>query len=238
MGISLNRVSALFFKELKDFSKNWNVSIMIFLPLGFAFIMSKMIGNTAEGSFMVMSMTVGMNLAIVSLFCIAMLIAEEKEKNTLRTLSLSGISPVEFLMGKGIMMFFVATIVNVLIYFMANGKVEFIVHFLLLTSIVNICMIILGALVGIISPNQMSTGVWGMPAMLVLYIAPSLGKLSKSLGAIAKYTPLENLFALLNKIYLGKISEGAIFEVTVILIWILISVLLFMVVYKRKGLDG
>lgn len=121
MEFSMRRVNALFKKKVKDFGKNMNVSLMCLLPIAFSIIYSRLVGDsTLDGHLVkidILIMCTGMNLVMVSSFVVAMLIAEEKEKNTLRTLMLSGVSPLEFLTGKIFMSFLISEIINVAIFF-------------------------------------------------------------------------------------------------------------------------
>lgn len=171
MDFSIRRVNALLKKEIKDFVKNMNVWVMCFLPVMFSIIYSKLLGNNSSSAPMnkvsVLILCVGMNIALISSMVISMLIAEEKEKNTLRTLMLSAVSPWEFLAGKVLITFLVSEVVNIVIFFFIGCDIQYLGQYILITTLVLFSMIEIGAIIGIISPNQMTTGVFSMPVITI-----------------------------------------------------------------------
>src|SRR5690606_42076743 len=101
MNLSMKRVNAIFQKDFKDFSRNMAVSITIFLPLLAAALYGRMGIDTLQAHYMIFNMT----FALVGTYVQCCLIAEEKEKNTLRGLMLSPASTVEILGGKSLLSF-------------------------------------------------------------------------------------------------------------------------------------
>ncbi len=169
MGFSMRRVNALFKKELKDVLKNTNIFIMVLLPLVICFLYSKVFGSVSgkldgkSSSLFVLDLSVNMNLILVSAFVIAMLIAEEKEKNTLRTLMLSAVTPLEFFAGKALLTLFMTIVTNTIMFFILSIELRHLPLFLGATTLCSFCMIAFGALIGILAKNQMATGALGMP---------------------------------------------------------------------------
>lgn len=106
MNISMRRVNAILQKDFKDISRNSAVSISALMPLILAFIYGRMGDITIEAHYMVINLT----LVVVGSFLQCSLIAEEKEKNTLRGLMLSPASTLEILGGKSLLSF-IATII-------------------------------------------------------------------------------------------------------------------------------
>jgi ABC-2 type transport system permease protein len=242
MEFSIRRVNALFKKEVKDLGKNKNVLIMFLLPIFFSIIYSKMLLGNASGSGIgkidVLTMCLGLNVSMVSSFSIAMMIAEEREKNTLRTLMLSAVSPWEFLAGKTLITFLVSVIINIIMFFIVGIDAQYLAQYILLTSIVVLSMIEIGATIGIISPNQMSTGVVGMPVVMVFLLVPFFVGFSKSLKRIAEFLPNYNMNVILGSIVKGNgIGAGAAYKIGVILAWILIGAIVFAFTYNKKGFD-
>ncbi|WP_051986365.1 ABC transporter permease [Clostridium amazonitimonense] len=92
-----------------------------------------------------------------SSFGIAMLIAEEKEKNTMRTLMLSAVSPLEFLAEKAIITLLLSIVINIIIFFMVGINVQYLGKYIVLSTLVVLSMIELGAVIGLAQQNQMST---------------------------------------------------------------------------------
>lgn len=242
MEFSTKRVGALIKKELKDFTKNMNISTMCLLPLIFSFIYGKVFaGHIYEtaAKLQMLGMCLGMSLTLISSFVIAMLIAEEKEKNTLRTLMLSGISPAEFIFGKAFIAFLSSTIINIIIFFIFGMEVKHLGIYILVSTLVNLSMIAIGGVIGILAENQMSTGIIGMPVIFILLLVPALANLNDTLEAIAKFLPNYNMNVLLGNALNGNLFEGGVlFPIAVILAWIVLSLGAFAYAYKAKGLDN
>ena len=106
MKIQLRKVIALFKKDMKDTSKNVNVMILLVLPLLFTFLYQFIdLGGEGMPKEFILFISVLMNLCLVPVSFLSMIIAEEKEKNTLRTLMLSNVSAGDFLLSKSLVTF-------------------------------------------------------------------------------------------------------------------------------------
>lgn len=242
MGISVRRINALVKKEFKDFLKNMNVSIICILPVAYVLIFANLHG--ADPGYMlskaeILNMGLVMSLILVSTFAISMLIAEEKEKNTMRTLMLSSVLPAEFLAGKAIVMLGFSTISNLAIYFITGIEMQYLIHYILWSTIVSLAMIQIGGIIGLIAQNQMATGVVGMPILMVFLIVPLLAPANEAIEKIASVLPNYNLQLLLGEIVSGRgYTAGTTYNIAVILAWIVLSAVAFGLIYNKKGLDG
>lgn len=234
MEFSIRRVNALFKKEIKDFGKNMNVFVMCFFPIMICALYSKILGGNLDHNLMVniniLTLSLGTNLVMVGSYLIAMLIAEEKEKNTLRTLMLSA--------GKALITLLVTEIINVILFFMIGMNIQYLGKYMLLSTLVVLSMIEIGAIIGILSPNQMATGVVSMPALIIFYILPLGAKINKTIGRISELLPNYNMNIMLEKVFKGEtIGVESTYNICIILVWILIGAVLFMYAYNKKGLD-
>ncbi|OPJ63083.1 ABC transporter permease [Clostridium oryzae] len=244
MEFSMRRVNALLKKEIKDISKNVNVLFMCIMPLVFAVIYANVFkglsngGNSAFGKTYILELCVYMNLVLVAGFVTAMLIAEEKEKNTMRTLMMSGVSPVEFLLGKAIITLIMSVAINIAMFFIMGMEVQHTISYIILTTLVTITMIELGAVVGIIAENQMATSTVGMPIFMAILMIPILANISHTIKEIARFLPNYNMAVLMKKIFLNKpIGAGDAFEIFVIIVWIILAAAVFGYTYSKKRLD-
>lgn len=242
MEFSIRKVSGLFNKEIKDIGKNKNILLMSLLPILYAFIYSKMITGQGMGDgpnkVEILLLCLGMNLALVSGFVTAMLIAEEKEKNTLRTLILSGVTPLEFLTGKILITFILSEIINVAMFFIIGMETQYLVKYILVTTIVVLIMIGIGAIIGILSPNQMSTGVIGMPVLMIFLLLPMFAMFNETLSKIAKFGPNYHMNLIIEKIFRDEvIVVGSGNSIVVMGGWLVISAVTFIYIYNKVGLD-
>ena len=157
MEFSLKRVKVLCIKELRDLVRNLNVSIIWIFALLLSFVYSMISSGQAEEANL-LSVSLNMNSTMIASLFMAMLIAEEKEKNTLRTLMLSAVTPMEFLASKAIITLVISIIVITLVFIMTGISLKFIAPYLVVGTILSICMITIGCVIGILSKSQMETG--------------------------------------------------------------------------------
>ncbi|QNO15377.1 ABC transporter permease [Alkalicella caledoniensis] len=237
---SIRRVKALFKKEIKDFPKNMNVSLMCLLPLVLILLFSNIQGDSPnQGMKGIDLLNTGLstNLVVVSTFAISMLIAEEKEKNTMRTLMLSSVTPAEFLAGKAIVIFLFSIVTNTIIYFIAEIDQQYFGHYFLWSVIVTGIMMQIGGIIGLIAQNQMSTSVLGVPVIFAFMIIPMLAQANDILEKIASILPNHNLSILLENIFSGKGYTNSSYNILVILAWLILAAIAFIYTYNRKSLD-
>ncbi|KRU26656.1 ABC transporter permease [Clostridium botulinum] len=242
MDFSIRRINALLKKEIKDFAKNMNVSVMYLLPIMFSIIYSKLLGNNSSNDVMnkinILILCVGMNISLISSMVISMLIAEEKEKNTLRTLILSAVSPWEFLAGKVLITFLVSEVINIAIFFSIGCDIQYLGKYILITTLVLFSMIEIGAIIGIISPNQMATGVFSMPVVMIFFVIPMFAEVNKIIETIAKFLPSYHMNIMIARLFKGEtFGIESTRSIAIILVWIIIAVIAFAFTYNKRGLD-
>jgi ABC-2 type transporter. len=238
MDLSMRKINALFKKEIKDLGKNINVSIMYLLPIFFSFVYFRLFSGEDISKAYILTMCLGMSLTLVTGFGIAMLIAEEKEKNTLRTLMLSGVSSLEFLAGKALITILLTEVIDIIIFFLSGVEVKYLGIYILVSSPIILTMIELGAVIGILSPNQMSTGVVGMPILFAFFMLPIFSKINHSVEKVASFLPNYHMNTIIEKTFKGQaLGSGDIKGIAIILVWILIGAIVFAYVYKKRGLD-
>ena len=86
--MSIKKIGILFKLGLEDLTKNLNVFIYVLFPVLFALLYSNLDTLTNNFTF---SLCVLLNIAMVPIALMGTIIAEEKEKNTLRTLMLNNV---------------------------------------------------------------------------------------------------------------------------------------------------
>ncbi|KOR26943.1 ABC transporter permease [Clostridium sporogenes] len=240
MDFSIRRVNALVKKEMKDFVKNINVSIMYLIPIALSIFYSRVsnISNEAMVKRTLLIVCVGMNISFISSMVVSMMIAEEKEKNTLRTLMLSSVSPWEFLTGKAIIIIFISEIVNIAMLFILGFDAKYLVKYVLITSLLLLSMIEIGAIVGVFCKNQMATGIFSMPVILIFYVIPMAAKMNKIIEKVANLLPNYHMNIMLSSLFKGEsVFSKSRYGLVVMLGWIIIAAFAFGWIYKKRGLD-
>lgn len=239
MGFSIVRVKALVKKEIKDFPKNINVSLICLLPLVLMLLLSNMQGNNPNhgiNDFDLLIVGLNMNLVMVSTFALSMLIAEEKEKNTMRTLLLSSVTLLEFLVGKAIVMLLFSIVTNMAIFFVVRMDVQHLGQYVLWSIVVTIIMMEIGIIIGITAKNQMSISVLGVPVIFAFMILPLLAQANDVFEKIATVLPNYNLRIMLENIMYYDGHAILTYRAYIILAWVVLASAAFIYTYNKNTL--
>lgn len=239
---SFKRYRALVIKELKDMKNKKNAIFLYLLSVLLCIVYKKIMLGKEDGMapWQLLIMCVSMGLVMGTAYVSSMLIAEEKEKNTLRTLLLSGLKPIEFFLGKGTITLLLTTLSNIFMFLYLGIDFSAFPIYFLLTTIIAILLNFFGAVVGMLSPNQMATGVIALPLLAIFLFIPVFAEMDQSFEKVAEFIPVYSM----NKILAGVFKGQGVFNLTqhsyellVIACWMLIGLLAFIGVYKKVGLE-
>lgn len=242
MKIAGYKIKALFVKDMKNLMRNPNIAIMLLLPILFALLYTRIMTVPVEaemflGQYIFHLCTI-MNIGVVPISVVAMSIAEEKEKNTLRTLMLSNVSAIEFMIAKLLLGLVLFLVVNVLVFFICEVEISSFVWTMSVITITSISALMFGAVIGLIAKDQMSTGYYATPVML-LFMAPIFGMLSEKISQFTKFIPTSSMMWLENVTEFSDLTTSdGLLAISVILVWIVISLVLFKFIYKKNSLDN
>ena len=237
---SIHRLKALTKKEFKDFFKNMNVSLMCILPIILVLLfvnMQKTNQSQDYDQFQVLNLGLSINLVFVSTFAISMLIAEEKEKNTLRTLMLSSVRPLEFLIGKAIVILTFSILSNAVIYMIVGLETVYLISYLLWTILVTFIMMLIGGILGLVAKSQMSTSILGLPVIFGFMIIPLFSQVNESFESLSKLLPNYNLNIILIQVINGQGYQNILASLTPIIIWTILALFGFVYTYNKKRID-
>lgn len=234
--MALNRILAILIKEAQDIRSNSNLLVMYLMPILFTYIWENLIPEMPDGfgaAFGLIFLVV-----MVGMYVPSMMIAEEKEKNTMEVLMLSPARPVEIFIGKGLLTFASIILISLVLSIMVGLSINIQLIIVFATALTSLFAIFVGMIVGLISPNQMSTGVVGLPIYLLLLLIPQLAGMGiTAVDFIARFLPT---YYYLNVLELTLIERVAItdlylqFSIIAISAALIFALLLF--IYRRKGL--
>ena len=97
----MNNILVMIRKQMKDTFKNKAVLIQLILLPVVAFVLERVIRPEGVPELMYTKMFAAMYMAMAPLTAMSSIIAEEKEKNTLRVLMMSNVKPGQYLTGIG-----------------------------------------------------------------------------------------------------------------------------------------
>ncbi|EJS75276.1 ABC transporter permease [Bacillus cereus] len=234
MTFSMRRVSAIFRKEVQDFKTNSQVLLMASLPIIFAFIFSRF----GQGSAGVGIITL-MAFLFVAGFVQSMVIAEEKEKHTLRVLMLSPASSVEVLLGKSILtacLTLCICIVNLFILDQLSGNLV-LLGFIFLSG--TILFIVIGTTIGLLAESVPQTSLIGMPILMTMYLAVQFEPMveNKVIKTMIEYLPTSHMAKAINSLVDGAGVSSISGHILNVGVWLIISLIACLIVYKKKQMD-
>jgi ABC-2 type transport system permease protein len=235
MNFSIRRVNAIFQKDFKDISRNSAVSVTALMPLILAFIYGKMGDLTIEMHYMI----INFSMVVVGSFVQCSLIAEEKEKNTLRGLMLSPASTLEILGGKSLLSFLSTMIVVVIGAYLTGYEPE---NLLLIASAIMLAtffFIGLGTILGLLAKSVMEASVIVLPFMLVFGFG-SMFTMFEDKYPILKvmgYTPNMQLIDIATKVEGGAALIEVWSNLGIIALWIVLTFGISIVVFKKRMTD-
>ncbi|MFR8213409.1 MAG: ABC transporter permease [Longicatena caecimuris] len=243
MKLRMHTLAVLIKKDFRLMFTNKNMLIMILLPIGFAVLYQTIFGDVKEAGMprnFVLTLCELLNLSAIPLTGLAMMVAEEKEKNTLRVLMLSDVSALEYIFSKIISVLVLMELITIVIFFITATQLSYLPMFLLVTTVTSISMLLFGAVVGLLSKDQMSTSTLSTPLMILFLIPPMFQNMNEVIDKIASIVPTTRMMAIINDAMNGMsiLSQEHLLDFGIILAWILLGVVTFAMMYRKKGFDN
>lgn len=235
MTFSMKRYQAIVHKEWKDTMKNPQILLMIALPILFAYLFKEIGGSRAD----MVAYPILMALTMTGAFIQAMMIAEEKEKFTLRVLMLSPAKTSEILLGKSTLTAGFTLLTVVISVWLSGVQIPSIPLLSLLTIISLIIYSALGTVIGLLSRSVQESSIVGLPVLLIFLMGPMFAPMldNETITSMVSLLPSEHfqqaMFALADGATLKDIS-GHIWNHV---IWMIGSIALAAITYSRKRFD-
>lgn len=232
---SFKRMNAIFIKDYKDFSRN----IAVFVSILVVPFLAGFYGRMGVDSITLQYMLFNMAFATTATFVQSCLIAEEKEKNTLRGLMLSPASTAEILVGKSLLSFVITVLVIVLSAFFLNYMPQniWIVTIAMLLS--TVFYIGLGTLLGLYTKSVMEASVAAFPVMIIFGLGTLIIELVERYPILKVLTYLPNLQ--LQEIAIEVEASASfgdiVLHLAIILAWTIFISFLTIIIYRKRMID-
>lgn len=170
--MSIQRISAIFEKDMKDFMKNPMLFFMALTPLLLAVLYSQMGMGEEKMPFFIILVVVGTAFSTTTSGLIMMMMAEENEKKTLRGLMMSPASFWDIIFGKSLLTA-VLTLATLIIS-LSITNIEPFLHIKIITGLILLFLffLFLGLGVGLFVKSVGITNVYLMPIMLLFGFTP------------------------------------------------------------------
>jgi len=228
--MNTKKVTAIFMKQVKDTFKNKEVLIQFMMFPVRATIMQNSIhiDDMPRNYFVILFAT--MYIGMSPLTSMAAILAEEKEKNTLRVLLMSNVKASEYLFGVGSYIFLICMLGSLVFAVVGQYRgTEFIVFLFIMALGIFISMLI-GAGIGTLSKNQMSATSVTVIVMMIFAFLPMISMFNKVIAKVSRFTFSQQLNDLMNEI--GTISLK-IDSIVILLVNMIIALFIFVLAYRR-----
>lgn len=230
----MKEAMVIFKKQMRDTLKNKEILIQfILLPLMAVIMENTVVIDGMPEHYFVKLFSV-MYVGMAPLLSTAAIIAEEKEKGTLRVLFMSDVKPFQYLLGVGGYVWLLCMCGSGIMAAVAGiGGGELIVWLGAMGAALAVS-VVTGAALGMLARNQMTATSLGMPVMMVLAFLPMLALFHDTARRVARIFYTGQLQLWLD----GPGGEGATYQGALIVLCNMAAVCaLFAIAYRRNGLE-
>ena len=226
-------------------SRNTAVMIGPFMVLGMVWGCKILYGLRTDGKLVPMMMAVLLNLGITMNICtngfltVGTAIAEEKEKHTLRVLMTSSITGMQYFIGSILYPFVLTVVINFAILWVSGISMEqvSIPAYFLVSIAASLISCVIGMIVGICADTQMNANLIAYPFLMVFMMIPVFGNLSEGLHKISGFLFTGVMTGMAERLANGERYVISTLDMAVLLGELAISVLVFLILYKRNGYE-
>ena len=230
----MKNIAVIFKKQIKDTLKNKMVLIQFLMFPVLVVIFENVVKIEDMPEHFFVKLFAVMFVGMAPLTCMSAIIAEEKEKNTLRVLLMSNVKPAEYLVGVGSYVFVMCSAGMAVFAVVGGYSGTELVRFIAAMSAGIILSELTGAVIGIFSRNQMTATSISVPVMMLFAFLPMLSMFNDTIKSVAQVTYSQQISELINGIGDSGIQTESLIVIAVNFV---LAVILFTVAYKRKGLE-
>jgi len=238
----MNNVKAIFKKQLKDTLKNPMILMQFIIFPGVAWAMTLVLENAEMPPEMVAGMP-NMALMMAAIFAgmglitvVTGIIAEDRERKSLRFLNMAGVKSGSYLLGVGLVVFLLGFLTSLVFTFLTDftGGDFWIFLLAMLSAVVG--SIMLGAVFGIIASNPQAGSALALPVALILGFGPMMAQFNPNLARFLNIFYTQQLNVVTDHL-LGYVNVSNTLLHSFGIMWANVAVfaMLFMLVYSKKG---
>lgn len=242
LGISFKRLSALTKLKFKTMMST-NTMIAPLFSLAFAGIIkiafSQGGGNEEQAIIQAINMGLLLNVGMTGIFVPAMMLAEEKENHTLRSLMTSSVTSIEFFLASLLPPLIIMIAVNILVLPISGQGISgaWILPYLAITTIASITGCIMGMVLGIYAKNQTSASTITMPFILIISVVPTFSAMFPVLKKIQAYLFTGALSDMTNSFVTSQNIKLNGFNTMVLIGEIILVFVIFIFIYRQNGFE-
>lgn len=213
--------------------------IVLAVVLRFAF---KSMGGGEVNSFVsgyILNFGLTFNIGSMGIFLTSAILAEEKEKNTLRVLMTSSVNGAEFFIGSILPIFTVMMAVNVLVLLVSGIPMETVNlwMFLGITAVASLTACIFGMLLGIFTKNQVAASTLSTPFLLLVTLLPAFSSLLPELKKVCVFLFTGVVAEMAESYAAGQGYQLSLLSGIVLAATAVLASALFLLAYKDHGYE-
>lgn len=179
---------AILNKQCKDSLSNLQSMMVLLIYPVVAFIMILALGDQEGMSSMFISMFAAMHCSFIPIVLASTIIAEEKEKGTLRSLITSGVGRINYLISISLFVIVAAMLTGGTFLLMDEFTQEEASLFLVTMLCGTMISTLIGLCVGINAKNVAAANGLAMPVGLIFALLPMLSQFNDSIAKVARFT--------------------------------------------------
>ncbi|QII50815.1 ABC transporter permease [Bacillus paralicheniformis] len=230
--MNIQRISAIFEKDIKDFMKNMMLLMMPVIPIILSLLYGRMSGGK-ELPIFVMYIIVGVTYTSVTSSGMMTMMAEENEKKTLRGLIQSPASFLDIIVGKSLVIGLM-TLISLVVSLIIVGFDPFLnVRALLGLILLFLYFLFLGIGIGLFSKSIAATSAYIMPVMLMFGFTPMIEFLGLDEDSII--IKVADTFPIMQAIEIHETNSWL--PLGIIAVWVLGAALFMYVCFKKTMTD-
>jgi ABC-2 type transport system permease protein len=235
MSISFKRSRAIFVKDYKEFSRNYAISIMLIFPIILA-LLFRGAGASLPGASGFLFNT---SFVLLTCFAQACLIAEEKERNTLRSLMMTPATTMDVLIGKSSLVFVMSAVVLAISTLLFGYEPANIWAFVAVIILSIILYTAAGTICGLFSKTSLEASLSILPVAFIFMGAPWGAVLDDDypILKVLDYVPSSQLVHLLGISNTGFTMGDLLKPLLITLVWTVILTIVSVVLYQRRLKD-
>lgn len=230
----MRNIAAIFKKQVKDTLKNKTVLIQFLMFPVLTLIMNRAVRIDGMPEHFFVNLFATMYIGMAPLTSIAAVIAEEKEKNTLRVLLMSNVKPYEYLWGVGSYIWLACMVGASVICASAGYEMREALTFMAIMAVGILASLFIGAAVGIFSKTQMMATSITVPVMMIFSFLPMLSMFNTTIARIARFCWSEQVNRLLEQVTAHAFGMDAVWIISGNM---LLFAVLFAAAYRKCGLE-
>ena len=245
MGSNLHKLAAVAQIKWLCISRNTMIMLGPVIVIAMVYGCKILYGINSEGTIVpfltgfLLNLGITMNICSEGFIMVGTSIAEEKENHTLRVLMTSSVTGMQYFIGSILIPFVMLMAVNYIVLFISGISLEVVpwLSFFLVSMVASLTSCVLGMIVGICARNQMNANLIAYPFLMVFMMVPVFGSMSEGLHRISGFLFTGVMTGMTECLADGERYVMSPLDIAVLFGELLISVLVFLVLYKRNGYE-